>query len=74
MSASEIGLRTWWIREPGKPAIYRIAAGGLITAVGSEMTAIAFGFFLYDRTGSAFWLCFSSQLQPPGPLNQRVNR
>ncbi len=56
MSLSEVGLRTWWITESGKPAIYRIAAGGLITAVGSEMTAIAFGFFLYDRTGSAFWL------------------
>ena len=56
MSASELGLRTWWIREPGKPAIYRIAAGGLITALGSDATAVAFGFYLYDRTGSALWL------------------
>src|SRR3954454_3203563 len=56
MSTSELGLRTWWIREPGKPAIYRIAIGGLITALGSDATAVAFGFYLYDRTGSALWL------------------
>jgi MFS family permease len=56
VSASELGLRSWWIREPGKPAIYRVAAGGLITALGSDATAVAFGFYLFDRTGSAVWL------------------
>ncbi len=56
MSASDLGLRTWWIREPGKPAIYRLAAGGMVSSLGSDATAVAFGFFLYDRTHSAMWL------------------
>jgi MFS family permease len=44
------------VTEPGRPAIYRVAAGGLISSLGSGATAVAFGFFLYDRTGSAVWL------------------
>ena len=56
MSASDLGLDGWVIREPGRPAIYRIAAGGLVNALGSDATAVAFGFYLYDRTGSAIWL------------------
>jgi MFS family permease len=44
------------VREPGRPAIYRVAAGGLVNSLGSGATAVAFGFFLYDRTGSALWL------------------
>jgi MFS family permease len=56
MSLSDLGSRTWAIREPGRPAIYRLGTGGLINALGSGATAVAFGFFLYDRTGSAVWL------------------
>jgi MFS family permease len=56
MSAAAFGLGTWSIREPGRPAIYRLAAGGLVNSLGSNATAVAFGFFLYDRTGSALWL------------------
>jgi len=56
MPASDLGLDRWIIREPGRPAIYRIAAGGLVNALGSDATAVAFGFYLYDRTGSAIWL------------------
>jgi MFS family permease len=56
MSASDLGLRTWLIREPGKPAIYRLAVGGMVSSLGSDATAVAFGFFLYDRTHSAMWL------------------
>ena len=56
MSASDLGLDGLIVREPGRPAIYRIAAGGLVNALGSDATAVAFGFYLYDRTGSAIWL------------------
>jgi MFS family permease len=56
MSTADLGLRTWLLKEPGRPAIYRIAAGGLVSSLGSGATAVAFGFFLYDRTGSAVWL------------------
>jgi MFS family permease len=56
MSIRDMGLRTWWIREPGRAAIYRIAAGGVINSIGSGATQVAFGFFLFDRTGSAVWL------------------
>ena len=56
MSRAALGLRTWSLREPGRPAIYRVAAGGLVSSLGSGATAVAFGFFLYDRTGSAVWL------------------
>jgi MFS family permease len=56
MSAAGFGFRTWIIREPGRPAIYRVAAGGLVDSLGSSAMAVAFGFFLYDRTGSALWL------------------
>jgi MFS family permease len=56
MSSADLGLRTWSVREPGRPAIYRVAAGGLVNSLGSGATAVAFGFFLYDRTGSALWL------------------
>jgi MFS family permease len=49
-------MRTWIVREPGRPAIYRIAAGGLVDSLGSSAMAVVFGFFLYDRTGSAVWL------------------
>jgi MFS family permease len=54
--SADLGLRTWSVREPGRPAIYRVAAGGLVSSLGSGATAVAFGFFLYDRTGSALWL------------------
>jgi len=56
MSRADLGLRTWSVREPGRPAIYRVAAGGLVNSLGSGATAVAFGFYLYDRTGSALWL------------------
>src|SRR4051812_11088367 len=56
MSSSDLGFRTWWIRRTGRPAIYRVASGSLVNALGSGATAVAFGFFLYDRTGSAGWL------------------
>jgi MFS family permease len=56
MLSADLGLRTWSVREPGRPAIYRVAAGGLVNSLGSGATAVAFGFFLYDRTGSAVWL------------------
>src|SRR4051794_17097319 len=56
MSLSDLGLRTWAIREPGRAAIYRVGTGSLINALGSGATAVAFGFYLYDRTGSAVWL------------------
>jgi MFS family permease len=56
MLSADLGLRTWSVREPGRPAIYRVAAGGLVNSLGSGATAVAFGFFLYDRTGSALWL------------------
>jgi MFS family permease len=56
MSLGDYGLRSWLIRDPGKPAIYRVAAGSAVNSVGSGATNIAFGFFLYDRTGSAVWL------------------
>src|SRR3954454_12797499 len=56
MSSSDLGFRTWWIRRTGRPAIYRVASGSLVNALGSGATNIAFGFFLYDRTGSAVWL------------------
>lgn len=51
-----MGFRTWTIIEPGRAAIYRVAAGGVINSIGSGATNVAFGFFLYDRTGSAVWL------------------
>jgi MFS family permease len=56
MWTGAFGLRTWSVKEPGRPAIYRAAAGGLVSSLGSGATAVAFGFFLYDRTGSAVWL------------------
>jgi len=56
MSLADLGFRTWLIREPGRPAIYRVAAGGLVNSLGSGATALAFGYFLYDKTGSAVWL------------------
>jgi MFS family permease len=56
MLSADLGLRTWLVSEPGRPAIYRVAAGGLVNSLGSGATAVAFGFFLYDRTGSALWL------------------
>jgi MFS family permease len=56
MVSADLGLRTWLVKEPGRPAIYRVAAGGLVNSLGSGATAVAFGFFLYDRTGSALWL------------------
>src|SRR3954470_17501564 len=56
MSLADLGFRTWSIREPGRPAIYRVSAGGLVNSLGSGATALAFGFFLYDKTGSAVWL------------------
>ncbi len=56
MSLSDYGLRSWWIHEPGRRAIYRVAAGSAINSIGSGATNVAFGFFLYDRTGSAVWL------------------
>lgn len=56
MSIADLGFRTWVIRESGRPAIYRVAAGGLVNSLGSGATALAFGFFLYDKTGSAVWL------------------
>ena len=56
MSIRDIGLRMWWIREPGRAAIYRISAGSAVNSIGSGATNVAFGFFLYDRTGSAVWL------------------
>jgi MFS family permease len=56
MSTADLGLRTWFVEEPGRPAIYRVAAGGLVNSLGSGATAVAFGFYLYDRTGSAVWL------------------
>jgi MFS family permease len=49
-------LRAWLIREPGRAAIYRIGAASAVSSVGSAATNVAFGFFLYDRTGSAVWL------------------
>lgn len=56
MSIAGLGLRRWIVREPGRPAIYRVAVGGLVDSLGSSAMAVAFGFFLYDRTGSAVWL------------------
>jgi MFS family permease len=56
MSSPRLGMRAWIVRNPGRPAIYRIAAGGLVDSLGSSAMAVAFGFFLYDRTGSAVWL------------------
>ncbi len=56
MPTADLGLRNWWVKEPGRPAIYRVAAGGLVSSLGSGATAVAFGFFLYDRTRSAVWL------------------
>jgi MFS family permease len=56
MLTADLGLRTWSVKEPGRPAIYRVAAGGLVNSLGSGAAAVAFGFFLYDRTGSAVWL------------------
>src|SRR4051794_34367652 len=56
MSSSDLGFRTWWIRRTGRPAILRLATGGLVNSLGSGATSVAFGFFLYDRTGSAVWL------------------
>lgn len=56
MPTTDLGLRNWWVKEPGRPAIYRVAAGGLVNSLGSGATAVAFGFFLYDQTGSAVWL------------------
>jgi MFS family permease len=56
VTLSDFGLRGCWIREPGRPAIYRVAAGSAINSIGSGATNVAFGFFLYDRTGSAVWL------------------
>ena len=56
MAIADLGLRTWVVTDPGRPAIYRVAAGGLVNTLGSGATAVAFGFFLYDRTGSAIWL------------------
>jgi MFS family permease len=56
MSLAHLGLRSWRIRDPGRPAIYRVAAGSAINSIGSGATNVAFGFFLYDRTGSAVWL------------------
>jgi hypothetical protein len=53
MSATDLGLRSWVVQEPGRPAIYRIAVGGLVNTLGSNATAVAFGFFLYDETSSA---------------------
>jgi MFS family permease len=56
MATLGLGVRAWIVRKPGRPAIYRIAAGGLVDSLGSSAMAVAFGFFLYDRTGSAVWL------------------
>jgi MFS family permease len=56
MTAADLGLRTLRIREPGRPAIYRLAVGGLVSVLGSGATNVAFGFYLYDRTDSAVWL------------------
>jgi MFS family permease len=56
MSSAGLGLRMGIIREPGRSAIYRVAAGGSVDSLGSSAMAVAFGFFLYDRTGSAVWL------------------
>jgi MFS family permease len=56
MATPGLGVRAWIVRKPGRPAIYRIAAGGLVDSLGSSAMAVAFGFFLYDRTGSAVWL------------------
>jgi MFS family permease len=56
MSAPGLDRRAWIVRKPGRPAIYRIAAGGLVDSLGSSAMAVAFGFFLYDRTRSAVWL------------------
>jgi MFS family permease len=56
MSRADLGLSTWWIDQPGRPAIYRLAAGSAVNSIGSGATNVAFGFYLYDRTGSAVWL------------------
>jgi MFS family permease len=56
MPSADHGLFAWSVRQPGRAAIYRLAAGGMVSGVGSGATAVAFGFFLYDRTGSAVWL------------------
>lgn len=56
MAIADLGLRTWSIKQPGRAAIYRLAAGGLVSILGSGATNVAFGFFLYDRTESAVWL------------------
>jgi hypothetical protein len=36
--------------------IRRLAAASLISIVGTEAAAVAFGFSVYDRTGSALWI------------------
>jgi MFS family permease len=56
MSLRDPRLDSWRIRKPGRRAIYRVAAGNAINSIGSGATMVAFGFFLYDRTGSAIWL------------------
>jgi len=56
MSLDDWGLRDRLIRDPGRSAIYRVATGSAVNSIGSAATNVAFGFFLYDRTGSAVWL------------------
>lgn len=53
---ARLGLRDLFVTQPGRPAVYRVAAGGLVSSLGSGATAVAFGFFLYERTGSPIWL------------------
>jgi MFS family permease len=56
MLVDELGLRGWPVRESGRTAVYRVAAANAINSIGSGATVVAFGYFLYDRTGSAVWL------------------
>ena len=56
MPSADHGLFAWSVRQPGRAAIYRLAAGGMVSGIGNGATAVAFGYFLYDRTGSAVWL------------------
>lgn len=53
---ARLGLRDLFVTQPGRLAVYRVAAGGLVSSLGSGATAVAFGFFLYERTGSPIWL------------------
>jgi MFS family permease len=47
------------VRSDNRSAVRRLAFGRLISIAGTDASAIALGWALYERTGSAMWLSFA---------------